>query len=192
MRVFREVGNLLGIAMAQRATGQVLLDAGQGARAEELLQASLESARDLNDPWAEAASLVTLASAARRRGDLERAEALAREGLALAGPLGTRRQLAIALETLAGTAAASGRASRAARLFGAAGALRDSLGMPRPEAERARYEADLATARQSLGPDGLEAQLSAGRALSLTHALSEAQGEPGEPGEPRPVREPMT
>jgi non-specific serine/threonine protein kinase len=190
--LFREVGNLLGIAMAQRATGQVLLDAGQGARAEALLQASLESARHLNDPWAEAASLVTLASAARRRGDLERAEALAREGLALAGPLGTRRQLAIALETLAGTAAASGRASRAARLFGAAGALRDSLGMPRPEAERARYEADLAAARQLLGPDGLEAQLSAGRALSLPHALSEAQGEPSEPSEPKPVREQVT
>jgi hypothetical protein len=109
--------------------------------------------------------------------------------LALAGPLGTRRQLAIALEILAGTAAASGRASRAARLFGAAGALRDSLGMPRPEAERARYEADLAAARQLLGPDGLEAQLSAGRALSLPHALSEAQGEPSEL---RPVREQVT
>jgi non-specific serine/threonine protein kinase len=171
---FRDLGNRLGITMAQRAIGQAALEAGDWAGAEAALQESLNTARDLQDPWAEAAALVTLANAARGRGDLVQAEALAREGLALAGPLGTRRQLAMALETLAGTASATGRASRATRLFGAAGALREALGMPRPAAEGARYESDLAAARAALGDDLFASHWAAGRALAVERAVEEA------------------
>jgi non-specific serine/threonine protein kinase len=182
--LFREVGNRLGVAMAQRAVGQAALDAGDRARAEAMLVASLASARALQDPWAEAASLVSLACAVREGGDLVRAEALAREGLAQAGRLGTRRQLALALETLAGTAAATGRGVRAARLFGAAAALRDSLGMP-PPAAAARHHADVARVEAALGAAPFAAHLAAGRLLTLDQAVAEAtlDGAPSAPPE---------
>jgi non-specific serine/threonine protein kinase len=181
LELFRQVGNQLGIAMAQRALGQAALEAGDWARAEALLEESLASARALHDPWAEAAALLALANAVKGSGDLARAEALARQSLTLAGPLGTRRLLAMALETLAGTAAAAGRSARAARLFGAAEALRDAFGMPRPAPEQARYEDDVAAARAALGGEQFAVHWAAGRELSVEQALQEAAREDVEP-----------
>ena len=71
-------------------------------------------------------------------GDHERARALHRESLVLCRELGDKLVAVESLEGLACAAEARDETERSARLFGAAEALRETLGVPQLPAER-RY-----------------------------------------------------
>ena len=62
----------------------------------------------------------------------------------------------------------------AVRLFGAAEAVRESVGIPLPLIQRTAYERDLAAVRAQLDQVTWEAAWAAGRALSLEQAIAEA------------------
>ncbi len=63
---------------------------------------------------------------------------------------------------------------RAARLWGAAEALREVIGSPRPPNEREEYERGLATVREALGEEVFSAAWAEGRAMSLEQAIEYA------------------
>ena len=62
-------------------------------------------------------------------------------------------------------------------LVGAAAALRESIGAPRPSVERAMNEQEVAEARAALGEEAWASAFAAGWALSLEAAIAEALGE---------------
>ena len=72
------------------------------------------------------------------------------------------------LHSLAETASAAGQGERAARLFGAATALRETIGSP----QLPKKQAELAQAA-ALGEAAWSAAFAAGKALSLEQAIVE-------------------
>ena len=82
------------------------------------------------------------------------------------------------LEGLARSAAALGDTPRAAQLFGAAAALRETLGMPRWRVRQPAYEQALVAARSRLSDGAWASAWARGRSLALDQALAFAMGEP--------------
>ena len=92
-----------------------------------------------------------LGRVALAREDWPRATALLGESLSLWGELGERPSVPLTLEDLASAAAAAGQPERAARLWGAAEALRATLGVPMAPQRRQGHTAAAAGARAA-GP----------------------------------------
>jgi hypothetical protein len=91
--------------------------------------------------------------------------------------LGSKTGIAEAVDALAGLAVVRGQAARAARLFGAAAALRDTIGARPDPGDRAENEPNVAAARTALGEQAFAAAWANGRAMTLEEAIEEAQGE---------------
>jgi hypothetical protein len=101
----------------------------------------------------------------------ERVLPLARESVSLARELGNREKIGCALTTLASLASARDDALLAARLFGAAAALRETIGVPMSPAEQALHEQFLARARGQVSEAAWSAAEGAGRAEPLDPLL---------------------
>jgi DNA-binding NarL/FixJ family response regulator len=78
----------------------------------------------------------------------------------------------LTLEGFASVAAAEHDLQRAVRLWGAAEALRDTVGLPMPPHRRRRHTAAITAARAELGDDAFETAWADGRALSVDEAMS--------------------
>ena len=118
--------------------------------------------------------LQNLAYIAQRQHDYERAKALFAQSLRTSQELKDRLSIATCLAGLAGIFAILGQRQRAARLFGAAEALRDTIGAQIQPGDRADYEANLAVVRSGLDASTLDACWNAGRAMSLEQMVASA------------------
>jgi hypothetical protein len=123
---------------------------------------------------ASANALTLMGRAALLAGDSARATAGYVASIKLLQELQDQPGLVAGLEGLASVACAQGQATQAARLFGAADALRASVGTHITPAERADYERQLAAVRAQLDEPAFAAAWAAGRALSLEQAIAEA------------------
>jgi predicted ATPase/DNA-binding SARP family transcriptional activator len=158
-----------GLAIGARRRGDL-------AAAEEHLLPWLDWNRRLGVAAGEALILAQLGYIAEQRGDAERAEALHLDGLAAARRTGDPRARALALEGLAGARAAAGRAADAASLLGTAAAVRDSVGSPLPDGERADVDRAAARARAALGGDGYAAAFARGRSRTADDPVGPLDG----------------
>jgi len=172
----RELGNKLDAAAALGNLGIVAYHQEDYARAEALLKESLVLWKELGHKHAITAALSELGIVALSQGDHQRAAALYRESLDLAAEQGDRLGVAKCLAGLAAGAAAQGEYALAARLFGAAEALRESIGAPMPVSDRVWYDRYVASVRASLTGEDLAAAWAHGRALSLDEAIRDALG----------------
>ena len=59
-------------------------------------------------------------------------------------------------------------------LWGAAEALREEIGSPLEQEEQARYDQDVAAARQALGDDAFAMDWAEGRAMTMEQAIQYA------------------
>ena len=118
-------------------------------------------------------TLTNLAKVARTEGDYPRANELFVKALSLWANNGDRRGIAGCLRGLARVAALTGRFVQAARFGGAAEALYEAVGAS-VRRHPARREDAVARVRARLGDEAFDAAWAAGRALSLTEAMSEA------------------
>ena len=156
----------LGVATAQR---------GDPRRAGELLEAGLAEHRARGNTWGAGFALRALGDLARGQGNWAAAAERFRECVALWGEHGFPRGIAYGLVGLASVAAAWGQPAGAARLLGATETLRERFGLALWATERAAYESAVAAARAALGEADFEAALGAGRAMTLSQAVGEAQ-----------------
>jgi non-specific serine/threonine protein kinase len=158
----------INLAVAPRTRGEYALAA---AHLEEALR--LEREAGYTDGVIQA--LGDLGNLARDQYDDARALALYREALALGrGHPGTR--VVIEVVEAVGIVAAAGQAERAARLLGAARAQRDRLGLRyRAKEDLAALEHAVAATRAALGEEAFASAWEAGRSLSPSQAVSEAQ-----------------
>jgi predicted ATPase/DNA-binding SARP family transcriptional activator len=171
----RRTGERRATAHAYNEIGAIARARGDLERARQLHREALVLIRELVG-WSIPHTLVQLACAEARLGDLDAAEAHLEEAadLILATP-----QPATAAQALVGAAlvaAGRDRPEQAARLLAAAAATRERAGVAAVGAEA--VEADLAgqAVRSALDPDALAAAEAGGRALATEAALREVGG----------------
>jgi predicted ATPase/DNA-binding CsgD family transcriptional regulator len=114
---------------------------------------------------------------ARARGNPAQAIALAAQSLQGYRVLGNRRDVPACLDLLAEIVVGA-EPARATRLFAAAEAIRESMAVSLPPADRAAREAGIASARAALTPDGFAVAWSAGRATLSDDAIDLALTKP--------------
>jgi predicted ATPase/class 3 adenylate cyclase/Tfp pilus assembly protein PilF len=170
----RALGDKRGLALALTNLGVVALYRGDYAQAAALCTEGLAFFRELGNKRGIAAALANLGRAALYQSDYARARALQTESLTLFQQLGDQGGIAECLEALAGAAGAQGQPLRAARLFGAAEALREKIGVPLSPADRPTYDRTVAAARAQLDASAFTTAWTAGRALTMEQAVSEA------------------
>ena len=191
----RELSDRRAVAAATRDLGRTLHAMGDQRAAARLLEESLALGRESGDKRATAVTLTSLANLARDQGDYGRATALLTESLGLLRALEDRPAVAECLEAVAAitcawatrqplgastgrelltTAGLTGAYDRAVRLFGAATALRWTIGVSLSTTQRAAYEPFIASAAQALGEQTFSAARVAGAALTVQQALAYA------------------
>ncbi|HET7875315.1 MAG TPA: BTAD domain-containing putative transcriptional regulator [Methylomirabilota bacterium] len=165
-----------GLAYAEQddlvRLGTLFMLLGEQDRADALCQESLALANRIGYRVGTALSYSGMGMLARRRGDLDLATEYHLEALSAAREHGAPLPIARCIEGLAGVAAAGGDGERAARLLGSAAGIRDRIGAPLLEPERADVEGASATARAALGEVAFERAYRAGRALDLDQVLN--------------------
>ena len=150
-----------------------------------LLEGDLESATELNEEAADLFrkqsrggsfryALDNLGWTMLLRGEYDKSEALHKDNLILCKELGDKIITSESLEGMACTAGATGSAERAARLFGAAEAVRETVGNQHSTRERTLRKPYLAAARSQLGEAAWEKAFAEGRAIGQGEAVEYA------------------
>lgn len=154
--------------------GTVRLLLGKPHEATPLLEAALMAARQRDDPLAIYITLFTSVQVSVASGDVVAAREQLEEGILLSVDTGDMANLAYFLEALAVVESLQGHAQRVPVLYGAASALRESVGSNvygyyRPD-ETLLANA-LAGARSQMG-SAFEAAVQQGRTLSLSETVA--------------------
>ena len=168
--IAREAGSDTRLAAALTSLGQTESDAGNFDRATVVLQEALALDRKQGDMLGVALDQQSLAGVSLRAGRGRQARDLLADMSGYVASCGDPELLATTLELSAATEAQLGEALRAARKFGAAEAVREKTGIPRKQADLLKRF--LAPAQAAIAPEEWDAELAAGRALSLPQALA--------------------
>jgi non-specific serine/threonine protein kinase len=172
LEINREIGNTVWEAMALNGLGSVARDRGELREARAFHEQALALQRQLGDRRGISYTSGELGSIACSLGSLEESRSLLEENLRIVRDLGDSVWVADSLERFAVLAAVQGHAERALRLTGSAAALRDAIGVPLTESERAKLDRDLAPARTGLGEEKAGEAFDRGRRISVEAALS--------------------
>jgi non-specific serine/threonine protein kinase len=174
LTVFQALDDQWGVAMTMNIKGEMARLDGDYEAAGELYQQALVLFRQFGNPWGANTVLQNLAYVAQHQDDYVRAKSLFAEGLRISQELQDRLSIANCLVGLAGVLAILGQGQRAAQLFGAAEALRDTLGAQIQPGDRPDYEANLAFIRSELDESTFEAAWNQGRAMPLERLVASA------------------
>jgi len=166
-------GEVMSSPYALVLLGQLTLQQGEQARARDLFEESRAICKETGDRGGLADALMGLASVAALQGDLVGAYALYQESLVHNSETDYQEGIAPALEGLAAVEAQQSEFAQAARLWGAAEALRKTIGAPIPPVERAAYERMVEEARRQAQEQAFAAAWAEGDALPLEQLLAE-------------------
>jgi hypothetical protein len=147
---------------------------GREDRAYELENESLRIWRELGDRASEGRVLNTQVDRALEAGDFHRAARLQRESLELYRQLGNQEPVAHCIEGAAKILARTGSTETAVQFWGAAEALRRSLGQPIPRDNHLERDRSLESARASIGAEAVEAAWSVGLLITADEAVEQA------------------
>src|SRR5829696_4164636 len=171
----RELGDKRTIVYALHNIGEVALHTGHYEQARTLGMEAVSVSQEMDDKWSEARDFVWLGMVTAYKGDdYEEASGFLEEGLALVREVGDWEWVGHALDSFAVIAGAKGQGERAARLYGAAEALRDTIGAPLPPTNRPAYDRSVAAVRSQLGEAAWEAAFAQGMAMSAEEAAEYA------------------
>jgi len=173
----RAIQDKPGLAYALNNLGDVARDQDDPTRAALLYEESLSLFREQGDQSSVALVLRNLGDVARMTHDVVRATALYTQSMTRYQEAGNSLGIAECLESLALVAHRRERWERSARLFGAAAALREAIGAPLPLVDRTSIEDATATIRAAFGVASFTASWTAGYAMSLEQAITEADRE---------------
>ncbi len=174
LKTYRQLGERNRVAASLRFLALAAHDLGDHDRATSSLQESLGLFRELGDIHRTAVVIGDLGWVAHRRGDPEGAETLLKESLALVTRVGDKYQIAWTLEQLAGVAGTMGSFERAGHLLGAAGRIREEVGLPIPPPYRDDYDRAMSTTRGALGEIAFARAWEQGYSMTLEQAIEYA------------------
>jgi tetratricopeptide (TPR) repeat protein len=171
---FRNTDEEIGIASALLGLGRIAMWEGEHSRARALLQESLAIFREVKEKHSSVWALNSLAWIGWHEGEVATARAHLVEALGLCRETGRYWESIDTLVSAGHLAQRQCSPARAARLFGAAEALRESIGEAMPPVERAGYEGSLTAVRAALGEERFAAAWAEGQALSREQAIQYA------------------
>jgi ATP/maltotriose-dependent transcriptional regulator MalT len=171
LALLRESGSAFWRRYFLNDLGMTLMLVGDLERATTLFEEAVDLLREVGSGVGLEFPLGNLGWVALLRGDLEQAKALLKESLALCRELDDKTLASDRLERLACVAGARGEAARAARLFGAAGALREAIGVPPDPPMRTMEEPYLLGARSQLEEGAWTKAWEEGQAMSMDRAI---------------------
>jgi predicted ATPase/class 3 adenylate cyclase len=171
LAVLREVGDAWGAAFALRDLGVAAWLAGDLDGALAYFEESLALFRSTGERFGLSTTLGFLGTATLRAGDHHRAAALLRAALAASRELRDRWTCSAALIRLAHVAATIGDHRAAARLFGASEGLLDTIAARHTPIVHTVLEATCEAARPALGERVFDAEVAAGRAMTMEQAV---------------------
>lgn len=156
-------------------------------RATAVLEESLAISRELGNRWGMSFSLGKLGLVALEQGDGQHAIRLLKDSLILQHEIGDKRGMAYSLEGLARAAVMQHQDERAACVFGAAEALRESIGAPLPPAAQAEIERDVATLRARLNEQAFAVAWADGCAMKIEQTIAVVLADPTSHGPALPA-----
>ncbi|MCA1830589.1 MAG: tetratricopeptide repeat protein [Actinomycetota bacterium] len=168
----------LGVAMVGLTLAEIDRAAGDPKAARAHIEAAMPVIEESGARRPVGLAMEILADIERDDGNIDAAERALRDGVALRLGMRDAQGVAALLERAAGLAALREHHRTAAELFGAALAVRDSIGAPVPPSARARYEADVDAVRSVLGAEAFDDAVARGRALSLEEAATRVGAQP--------------
>jgi len=171
----RELNDKPSITVPFILSGELALSQGDTSTARSLAEEGVVLSRETGDQLNTAWSLAFLAKVISLQGDQAAAQAMYEESLALAIAGNSKWHIVRGLEGLASVLASQGDLVWAARLWGAAEALRGTMGTPIAPVYRAEYERSVAAARDQLGMQVFTTAWVEGRDITPEQALA-AQG----------------
>jgi len=182
--LWRQIGDKGELSYVLSGMGELAVRRDEYRYATELLEESLALRREVGSKWGVAASLGTLAWGTLRQGDLKQAVTLLAESLTLRRELEDVGGIAWCLEKLAEIALITGQREsslrrdedfqRAARLFGAAAALRESIGSVIDLVDQPEYERQIGIVQAHLDEATVTAAWAEGQAMTLEQAVNYA------------------
>jgi len=174
----RQSRDLHQIISALAGLGELAVRRGRYDRAGELLRESLENSRSLGEKWSIAIALGSLGWVALLQGNFKEMRRFLGESLEVRMQTGDRGGIAWCLEKLAEAGNLQSRFRPAAIIFGAASALRASVGSAMDAADRPAYERTISKIRTKLGEAAFAAAWEEGRVLTVEVAVDYALSEP--------------
>jgi predicted ATPase/DNA-binding SARP family transcriptional activator len=174
---FQALGDRRGVAWALNSLGNVAQALGEFETARTFHQESLDIRSELGDRQGAAWSLLCLGNLAQSQEAYAAARARIGESLRLFRDLRDRKGVAECLDGLAAVLQGLGRVQEAVCLWGAAWALRESIGSPLSLKEREKHDRQTGQARVTIGENAFVAVWEEGRALTWEQAASFAVGE---------------
>ena len=174
LSIFRELGNRQGVASLSRRLGRIAFEQRDYADARALYEESLAIFQELGNRQGVGWALSGLGDVTFEQGNYAAARSLYEESVRHLMELGDKRGVAECLGGLAAVMLWTSEEEKAVRLWGAANALRDSLGAPLSLEERARQDNQVGQARSALGEATFTAVWEEGSALRWEKAVSYA------------------
>ncbi|HEU5098754.1 MAG TPA: BTAD domain-containing putative transcriptional regulator [Roseiflexaceae bacterium] len=174
LALIRQVGDNAGLGHVLLSLGYAAHLQGDDARAAAYYEESLARFRTVGHTWGIAAVLHALGYVLRAQGDNVRAAACFSESLTRYWKMGQKGGTSVCLTGFAGLASEIGQPVRAARLFGAAEALRETIGLSQQSDERATYDRTVAALRAQLDAAAFAAAWAAGRVMTVEQAIADA------------------
>jgi len=175
--LFEELGERLRAAVALSNLAAISELEGDHAASVGYGERAIAEQRELGDLDGVAVSRHNLARSRMALGQHERARDELAQAFAVSERLGYREVIAYSLETAGELWFAAGDGERAARLLGASDGLFSAIGVEMGAPERAGFARVVAALTETLGPDRVDALVSAGRALDVAAAVTEARGD---------------
>ena len=172
--IFTSLGDDVGIAWCVSACGDVFRREGDAEAARRAYTDALERFARADDLWGIARASADLAYAVCDAGDYAGARGLLSTALTNFITLDHKRGIARILEGFAYLAQSERDFARALRLAGAAAAFRDASDTVSRPLEQATVDRAIAPAWQSCARDVAQQLFTAGRRMSLQHALEYA------------------
>ncbi len=172
LAISQELQDRGGIAQCLESLGVIAQMQADNNLARALHEESLSIRREMGNKRDIAFSLHNLGILAQEDGECARSYALLTESLTYFRDTGDKNCLVYSFEALASLAVRETRRERGARLWGAASALRDTLGAPLPPVEREKLERETTAARQQMGEAAFARAWAEGRALTMEAAIA--------------------
>ncbi len=180
LAVARQIGDADVAIMALVNLGTIAMERRDYQVARQRFEEALDLSREVRHARYTAVVLEDLGETLHHLGDLRGALDRLGESLRLAWAIDARGDTAFCLEEMAGLFADLGYPVKAVRLFGAAEAIRDTLGSPVPPAHRVQYyDREVASLRRQLGTATFASAWTDGRRLSARQAVEYALELPG-------------
>lgn len=174
LSLFEALDDHWEVARGHNFKGEIARVEGDYPTAERHYQEALAAFRAMGNPWGVNVVLLNLAYVAQYWKDWEQAKALFTEALFTSQELVDKSSISTSLAGIAGITGILGKPERAARLFGAAEALRETIGAQIQAGDRPDYERSVAATRDQLDAETFAQRWAEGKALGLEAVLEDA------------------